>query len=130
MLLEKDFAHFGYPYTIVSDNAIAFSSAEFQEWCYYRGIKHLTGAPSHSDTNGAAERLVQFFKQSLKKSKLPPRIALQEILMQYRCTPLNTGFSLRQLLNGRQIRIKIDSTLPSPADIEQERQDTEANKSQ
>ena len=129
-LLEEDFAHFGYPHTIVSDNATTFSSAEFQEWCHYRGIKHLTGAPYHPATNGAAERLVQSFKQSLKKSKLPPRPALQEFLMHYRRTPLNTGFSPSQLLNGRQIRTKIDSLLPSPAHIAQERQSTDATKSQ
>ena len=129
-LLEEDFAHFGYPHTIVSDNATTFSSAEFQEWCHYRGIKHLTGAPYHPATNGAAERLVQSFKQSMKKSKLPPRPALQEFLMQYRRTPLNTGFSPSQLLNGRQIRTKIDALLPSPAHIAQERQATNATKSQ
>ena len=129
-LLEEDFAHFGYPHTIVTDNATTFSSAEFQEWCHYRGIKHLTGAPYHPATNGAAERLVQSFKQSLKKSKLPPRPALQEFLMQYRRTPLNTGFSPSQLLNGRQIRTKIDALLPSPAHIAQERQATDATKSQ
>ena len=95
-----------------------------------RGIKHLTGAPYHPATNGAAKRLVQSFKQSMKKSKLPPRPALQEFLMQYRRTPLNTGFSPSQLLNGRQIRTVIDSLLPSPAHIAQERQATDATKSQ
>ena len=73
--------------------------------------------------------LVQSFKQSMKKSKLPPRPALQEFLMQYRRTPLNTGFSPSQLLNSRQIRTKIDSLLPSPAHIAQERQATDATKS-
>ena len=129
-LLEEDFAHFGYPHTIVSDNATTFSSAEFQLWCHQRGIKHLTGAPYHPATNGAAERMVQSFKQSLKKSKLPPRPALQEFLMQYRRTPLNTGFSPSQLLNGRQLRTKIDALLPSPAHIAQEHQAREASKSQ
>ena len=57
-LLEQDFAHFGYPHTIVSDNATSFSSEEFQAWCRERGIVHLTGAPYHPATNGAAERLV------------------------------------------------------------------------
>ena len=129
-LLEEDFAHFGYPHTIVSDNATTFSSAEFQLWCHQRGIKHLTGAPYHPATNGAAERMVQSFKQSLKKSKLPLRPALQEFLMQYRRTPLNTGFSPSQLLNGRQLRTKIDALLPSPAHIAQEHQACEATKSQ
>ena len=129
-LLEEDFAHFGYPHTIVSDNATTFSSAEFQLWCHQRGIKHLAGAPYHPATNGAAERMVQSFKQSLKKSKLPPRPALQEFLMQYRRTPLNTGFSPSQLLNGRQLRTKIDALLPSPAHIAKEHQAREATKSQ
>ena len=74
--------------------------------------------------------MVQSFKQSLKKSKLPPRPALQEFLMQYRRTPLNTGFSPSQLLNGRQLRTKIDALLPSPAHIAQEHQAREASKSQ
>ena len=129
-LLEEDFAHFGYPHTIVSDNATTISSAEFQLWCHQRSIKHLTGAPYHPATNGAAKRMVQSFKQSLKKSKLPPRPALQEFLMQYRRTPLNTVFSTSQLLNGRQLRTKIDALLPSPAHIAQEHQAREATKSQ
>ena len=44
-LLEQDFAHFGYPHTIISDNATSFSSEEFQAWCRERGIIHLTSAP-------------------------------------------------------------------------------------
>ena len=74
--------------------------------------------------------MVQSFKQSLMKSKLPPRPALQEFLMQYRRTPPNTGFSPSQLLNGRQLRTKIDALLPSTAHIAQEHQAREATKSQ
>eukprot|EP00731_Ephydatia_muelleri_P003884 Em0002g60a len=76
-LLEQDLAHFGYPHTIVSDNATSFSSEEFQAWCRERCIIHLTGAPYHLATNGAAERLVQTFKQALSKSSLSPRAAVQ-----------------------------------------------------
>ena len=50
--------------------------------------------------------------------------------MQYRRTPLNTGFSPSQLLNGRQLRTKIDALLPSPAHIAQKHQAREATKSQ
>ena len=118
-ILEEVCAHFGYPHTIVSDNATTFTSGEFKEWCKEREIVHLTGAPYHPATNGAAERLVATFKQSMRKSKLPTRAALQEFLMHYRRTPLATGFSPSQLLNGRQIRCKIDTLLPSPAHIAQ-----------
>ena len=129
-LLEQDFAHFGYPHTIVTDNATTFLSQEFQTWCKDRGIIHLTGAPYHPATNGAAERLVQTFKQALKKSSLPPKAALQEFLMQYRRTPLSSGYSPSELLNGRQIRAKIDTLLPSPAHKAQGIQAREATKSQ
>ena len=127
-LLEEDFAHFGYPHTLVSDNATTFTSEEFQEWCKSRGIVHLTGAPYHPVTNGAAERLVQTFKSSLTKSATPPRASLQRFLMQYRRTPLLCGYSPSELLNGRQIRTPIDVLVPSPAHQAQERQNKQAAK--
>ena len=60
-ILEKNFAHFGYPHTIVTDNATSFTSGEFQKWCKNRRIIHLTGALYYPATNGAAERLIQTF---------------------------------------------------------------------
>ena len=100
-ILEQEFAHFGYPHTLVTDNATTFMSQEFQAWCKQRGIVHLTGAPYHPATNGAAERLIQSFKQALRKSSLPPKEALQEFLMQYRRIPFASGLSPSELLNGR-----------------------------
>jgi len=47
-----------------TDCAATFKSEEFQEFCKENGIVHLTGAPYHPATNGAAERLVQTFKQA------------------------------------------------------------------
>nr|KAG5697301.1 hypothetical protein BaRGS_004967 [Batillaria attramentaria] len=129
-LLEEDFAHFGYPHTLVSDNATTFVSEEFQSWCKERGITHLTGAPYHPATNGAAERLVQTFKQALRKSSLPPKRAVQEFLMQYRRMPTSCGFSPSELLMSRQIRTRIDTLLPSPAHIAQGKQSKEASKTQ
>ena len=92
-ILEQEFAHFGYPHTLVTDNATTFMSQEFQAWCKQRGIVHLTGAPYHPATNGAAERLIQSFKQALRKSSLPPKEALQDFLMQYRRIPFASGLS-------------------------------------
>jgi hypothetical protein len=127
-LLEQDFSHFGYPHTIVTDNATTFTSEEFQEWCRYRGISHLSGAPYHPATNGAAERLVQSLKNALKKSKSTPKVALQEFLMQYRRTPLASGFSPSELLHGRRIRARIDALIPQPSQQLQEQVDRQANK--
>ena len=82
----------------------------------------MTGAPYFPATNGAAEKFVQTFKRAMKKSSKPPKEALEEFLLQYRGTPNASGFSPSELLNGRQIRTKIDALLPSPAHILQQQQ--------
>ena len=127
-ILEQEFAHFGYPHTLVTDNATTFMSQEFQAWCKQRGIVHLTGVPYHPATNGAAERLIQSFKQALRKSSLPPKEALQEFLMQYRRIPFASGLSPSELLNGRRIRTKIDTLVPSIPHLLQRRQSRQASK--
>ena len=127
-ILEQEFAHFGYPHTLVTDNATTFMSQEFQAWCKQRGIVHLTGAPYHPATNGAAERLIQSFKQALRKSSLPPKEALQEFLMQYRRIPFASGLSPSELLNGRRIRTKIDTLVSSIPHLLQGRQSRQASK--
>ena len=127
-ILEQEFAHFGYPHTLVTDNATTFMSQEFQAWRKQRGIVHLTGAPYHPATNGAAERLIQSFKQALRKSSLPPKEALQEFLMQYRRIPFASGLSPSELLNGRRIRTKIDTLVPSIPHLLQGRQSRQASK--
>ena len=123
--MERDFAYFGYPHTLVTDNTTTFTSEEFQEWCRLHGIVHLTGAPYHPATNGAAERLVQTFKQSLRKSSLPAKRALQQFLIHYQRTPLSSGYSPSELLNGRQLRADIDVLRPSPIQIAQRKQQIE-----
>ena len=50
--------------------------------------------------------------------------------MQYRRTPLAEDYSPSELLNGRQIRARIDTLVPSPAHMAQGRQAREATKSQ
>ena len=129
-LLEEDFSHFGYPHAIVTDNAPTFLSEEFQTWCRKRGITHLTGAPYHPATNGATERLVQTLKQSMRKTSKPSKTALQEFLLQYRRTPLSSGYSPCELLHGRQIQSKLDALFPSPPHVAQGKQARDAAKDQ
>ena len=57
---------------------LKFLSEEFQVWCRERRIIHLMGASYHPATNGATECLVQTFKQSMRKTSLPPQAALQD----------------------------------------------------
>ena len=73
MLLEKDFAHFGYPPTIVSDNGTTFSYAEFQEWCHYRGIKHHWNSISSSYQRGSGETctILQTIPEEVRAASQP-----------------------------------------------------------
>ena len=50
--------------------------------------------------------------------------------MHYRRTPLLSGYSSSDLLNGRQIRTKMDAMVPSPAHVTQGIQARGAIKSQ
>ena len=97
--------------------------------CYalYFGPRRDREAPYHPATNGAAERLIQSFKQALRKSSLPPKEALQEFLMQYRRILFASGLSPSELLNGR-IRTKIDTLVPSIPHLLQGRQSRQASK--
>ena len=95
-----------------------------------RGIDNLKGEPYHPPTNGATERLVQTFKQSLKKSSSTPHAAFQLFLMQYYRMPLPFAYSPTELLNGWQIPTKIDTLLLLPVHKAQEYHASEATKSQ
>ena len=103
-------------------------SEELRVWSKERGITHLRGAPYHPATNGAAERLIQTFKQALRKSQLPPK--QPQFLMQYRRTPTSSGCSPSELLNGRQIRTQIDTLQPPPTHMAQVKQVKDAAWSQ
>ena len=54
------------------------------------GIKHICTAPYHPTSNGAVERLVQFFKQAMEASVgngLTLKQNLTAFLMSYRSMP-------------------------------------------
>ena len=61
------FATHGLPDLLVSDNASAFTSEDFQVFCARNGTRHVTTAPGHPSSNGLVERSVQTFKLSLQK---------------------------------------------------------------
>ena len=116
--LRSTFSIHGIPYFIVSENGLV--SEEFKKFCKLNGIKHLTIAPYHPSSNGAAERSVQTFKTSLKKiiEGKPVKdlnAILQRFLLTYRTTPhCTTHTSLVELLFRRKLNtllILINPTL-------------------
>ena len=105
--LKPMFSCHGLPELIVSDNGIAFTSSEFQEFTKRNGIRHLTTAPYHPASNGLAERAVQTLKESLKRS------TDRDMDTCYRTTPHSTTIlSPAELLMGRKPRSHLDLLQP------------------
>ena len=92
----------------MSDNGIVFTSTEFQEFVKRNNIRHIRTAPYHPSSNGQVERLVQTFKESMKKSSsesLETRVT--RFLFNYRITPHSTtGSHLSILTPNPATRIK------------------------
>ena len=68
--------------------------------------------------------------QTFKQASVSPHSLHKEFLIQYRQTPLADTYSPSELVNGHQIRTKIDVLLPSPAHIAQAKQARSATRSQ
>ena len=117
--LRSTFSIHGIPYFIVSDNGPSLVSEEFKKFFKLNGIKHLTIAPYHPSSNGAAERSVQTFKTSLKKiiEGKPVKdlnAILQRFLLTYRTTPhCTTHTSPAELLFRRKLNTRLSFINPT-----------------
>lgn len=116
--LIEQFAKFGIPECIVSDNGTQFTSAYFKNMCELNGIAHMRTAPYHPQSNGQAERFVDTFKRGFAKLKGEGRAtanALQVLLQSYRSTPsgILNGKSPAELFLGRKVRTRLSLIQPS-----------------
>ena len=68
LVLRQIFTTHGIPEQLVSDNGPQFTSSEFADFCKGNGVKHIRVSPYHPASNGLVERMVQTFKQSMKKT--------------------------------------------------------------
>lgn len=126
-LLKKIFADFGLPDIVVSDNGLAFTSKEFQDFMSKNRIRHITGAPYHPATNGQIERTIQTIKSKLKKqSPMTWSERVAKVLFHMRTVPSTvTGKTPAEMLNGRKFRTALtplhpDSDLSENLEIEGE----------
>ena len=118
-ILRHLFARYGLPDQIVSDNGPQFTSAEFAEFLKKNGVRHIRSAPYHPSSNGAAERLVRTFKESLKAGErdgISLQHRLENFLVTYRTTPHSTTqVAPCTLFLGRSIRTRLDLVHPDIA---------------
>ena len=115
-VLREMFARYGLPRQLVSDNGPQFTLSEFKQFLRCNGVKHITTAPYHPSSNGAAERLVQTVKQAIRaghQKGVPLERTLVVFLLQYRSTPhATTGLSPSTLFFGRSLRTYLDLLKP------------------
>ena len=109
------FATHGLP-----DNASCFKSEEFGTFMRRNNICHITGAPTHLQTNGLAERCVQSFKRSFSKlletnnDNESTQTLVSRLLFTYQITPHSTtGVSPAELLMGRKSNNALSAKMPS-----------------
>ena len=101
-VLQTLFSTHGYPDVIISDNGPQFAAHEFSLFAEQHNFTHITSSPKYPKANGEAERAVGTIKRLLTKTN-----DLCTVLLNYRTTPLQNGYTPAELLMGRQLRHKI-----------------------
>ena len=115
--LRESFAVQGLSDEIVSDNATCFTSEEYGEFLKKNGIKPITSAPYHPASNGAAERAVQNFKQTMRKlttaSEGPVATHVSRLLFAARHTPSSvTGVSPAEMMFKHKPQTRLSRLKP------------------
>lgn len=119
---RETFCRWGIPELIVSDNGTQLVSKECETFLQNNGIHHITTAPYHPSSNGAAENAVKSFKKALKAALLdqrnknvPTDVLVSRYLLNYRnakhCT---TNETPALLMLNRDIRTLFNLLRPGP----------------
>jgi len=110
--------HFGYPDHLISDNGKNFVSGDFKGFLALNGIKQHLTTPGHPQANGMVERFHRTLKQALRAVELErPGVwidRLPEILLSFRCTPKEDGFSPADRMFRGTVRLGRDAFRVQP----------------
>ena len=105
--LKMNFARYGIPQVLVSDNGPQFISKEFKLFTKNWGMLHELSSPYHPQSNGKAESAVKTVKSLMSKAEHSGS-DLFLMLLEYRNTPTQAlGSSPAQRMLCRSIRSKI-----------------------
>ncbi|XP_021370584.1 uncharacterized protein K02A2.6-like [Mizuhopecten yessoensis] len=115
-MLRAQFARYGIPTTVVSDNGPQFSSSEFDRFASEWEFEHLTSSPAYQQSNGKAEQAVKTAKRLMRLAKLSETDPYLAVL-DFRNTPTQLmESSPAQRLMGRrtQTQLPTKATLLKP----------------
>ena len=114
--LKMNFARYGIPMTLVSDNGPQFASQEFRKFVDCWGIEHVLTSPYHPRSNGKAESAVKTAKTLMAKAAHSGS-DLFLMLLEYRNTPTQSlDSSPAQQMICRAIRSRLPS---NPSTLQQ-----------
>ena len=88
--LEEQFARYGVPDMVKTDNGPAFASKEFAEFLSSWGARHHVITPYRPQANGEVESVFRMINKAIRIAKLKkqePERVLREWLYAYRRTP-------------------------------------------
>ena len=107
--LTSQFARYGLPGCLVSDNGPPFNSDAFRTFMTELDIQHVTSSPRYPQSNGKAENSVQTVKNLMRNAKEDGKNP-QWALMMWRNTPSEgLNVSPAQRLFGRACRTLLPS---------------------
>lgn len=131
--LKKIFRIHGLPFSLRTDNATSFTSAEFEEYLSVEGIEHRKTTPLWPSANGEVERQNRSIMKRIKIAIAEGhnwKIALDDYVDSYRSTPHSTtGLPPADVLMGRKLRSRLPQ-LPQRNFDDEEMRDTDAIRKQ
>ena len=67
--LKDVFSDFGIPETIISDNGLCYKSQEFNSFCAWFEINHITGASYNHQAHSIVEHMIQTIEHLMVKNQ-------------------------------------------------------------
>ena len=115
IFIDKFVTNYGFPVTILTDQAQAFNGKLYEALCREVKIRKLRTTPYHPQTNGQCERFNRTLMTMLGALPTDNKINWQDLVSTlvhaYKCTTTRvTGFSPYFLMFGREPRIPADKT--------------------
>jgi transposase InsO family protein len=112
--LKGQFARYGVPTEVVSDQGPQFTSSVFKKMTKRFGVIHTTSSPTHHQANGKAESAVKIVKYMLLKC-IREESDPYEALLELRNTPAqDTGLSPTQMMFGHLTRGRLPAATDRP----------------